>query len=59
LIVASYEKSNRICPKHCFCTILYEEVIEVLKDLFDHFWQEKEFSSYKQYIVVTCDAFWG
>ncbi len=30
-------------PKHCSCAILYEEVIEVaLKDLFDHFWQEKE-----------------
>jgi hypothetical protein len=36
-------KKNGICPKHCSCAILYEEVIEVArKDLFDHFWKEKE-----------------
>jgi hypothetical protein len=39
---------------------MYKEVIEVaLKDLFDHFWQEKEYPGYDQHMVIVPDAFWG
>jgi hypothetical protein len=54
------KKATESAPNIAPAQFLYEEVIEVaLKDLFDHFWQEKEIPSYEQYMVVARDAFWG